>query len=140
MNTGSGERVVKWVRHEFHGDDEGREGPLLYFVYDIPYFSGCGLFPPLQIINQIFGRGGGDGGMGPGASWQPFTIGAEEYQQLAERVRSTPVDDIRPYARYANLAFLFDPRFDYIQDKLEWKTAACSEHREEYHRRSRRTL
>jgi hypothetical protein len=47
-------KVVQYVRHEFHGEDEHCEGTLLTLVYDIPYFSACGVFPPLAVVNEVF--------------------------------------------------------------------------------------
>jgi hypothetical protein len=127
--TETSERIVKYVRHEFHGDDEPCEGPLLHLVYDIPNLDALGVFPPLHILNGKLSSGGGDGGMSPGASWEPFIITATEYQLLTDRIRTTPLDAIRPYARYADVPFVFDPRFDHIQDRYAWMSAVCDEHR-----------
>ena len=126
---------MKWTRHEFHGDDEPREGPLLHLVYDIPYFGACGVFPPLHILNQTFERGGSTGGMSPGATWKPFTLAIEEFLSLVEEVRATPVSAVYAYARYAHFEFVFDPRFDHIQDRFVWLQTVCAEHRDDYHRR-----
>ena len=128
-------RIVKYVRHEFHGDEETCGGPLLYFVYDIPYFAACGVFPPLHVVNQIFGEGRRGGGMSPGASWEPFTISLSEYESLTKGVQATPVAQIQPHARYAELQYIFDSRFDGILNRTEWVRAVCEEHRDEFHRR-----
>ncbi len=130
-------RVVKYVRTEFHGEDQACEGSLLYFVYDIPYFGACGVFPPFRVVNQIFKQGSSGGGMSPGATWDPFVIEQEEYTQLVHLVQTTPLEHIRPQARYAFMTFIFDPQFDRISDYFGWMAAACSKHREAYHQRLR---
>lgn len=45
---------IDYLRHEYHSGPEAARGTLLSLVYDIPYFSGCGVFPPHHVINQIF--------------------------------------------------------------------------------------
>lgn len=126
-------RTVRYTRHEFHGDPETRESDLLVFVYDIPYFSACGVFPPFHIINQIFAKGGGDGGMSPGASWVPFTINSAEYDQLIAALKNTPVAELQPYARYAEIPMKIDRSFDHIQDRMKWMAAVCKKHRDNWH-------
>jgi hypothetical protein len=103
------------------------------FVYDIPYFPPCGIFPPLHILNQVFSEGGGDGGMSPGASWKPFKISAEEYSSLIGELRSTPLTEIKPHARYVWIPVKFDPSFDHIQEWIEWMKAVCRKHRDSWH-------
>jgi hypothetical protein len=103
------------------------------FIYDIPYFPACGIFPPLHIINQVFSSGGGDGGMSPGASWEPFTISEEEYTVLKKTVANTSISEIEPYARYAHVQMKFDAEFDSIGDRFEWMRAVCEKHRENWH-------
>jgi hypothetical protein len=132
-------RTVKYLRHEFHGEPEQREGTLLTLVYDIPYFSACGVFPPYQIVNQVFSNAGSTGGMSPGATWEPFTISKEEYAALTEAVRQTPISEIQPSARYAELPMTFDPKFDHIQDRIEWLSAVCRKHRDSWHDELRKT-
>jgi hypothetical protein len=126
-------RAVKYRRHEFRHKPTACEGSLLTFVYDVPYFDACGVFPPFHIINQILSSGGGDGGMSPGASWKPFTISTDEYEELAEAVRHTPVSEIRPHARYAWLQMKFDVEFDHLTDRIEWMRAVCEKHRDAWH-------
>jgi hypothetical protein len=121
-------RHVHYVRHEFHAEDEERDGSLLQLVYDIPYLGACGIFPPLPILNARLMGGGGDGGMGPGASWKPFSLTAEQYAALAAQIRSTSVTDLRG-ARYVERAFAFDSSFDQIGDEVEWMRSVCAKHR-----------
>ena len=126
-------RQIRWKRVEFHHDPETCEGSLLTFVYDIPYFDGCGVFPPFHIINQIFSRGRFGGGMSPGAKWKPFTISQDEYAALVAAVRSTPLEQIRPYARYVFVPWKFDPAFDHIPTWADWLKAVCQKHRHSWH-------
>ena len=128
--TMSNLRVIKYAREEFHGEDEACEGTLLTFVYDIPYFSACGVFPPLHIVNEVFASGRSGGGMSPGASWEPFTISEEEYHALVKAVREAPVSELKPYARYADLQMKFDHEFDSIGDRMAWMKTVCDKHRD----------
>lgn len=126
-------RIVNYMRHEFHGDPQPHTGTLLTFVYDIPYLTACGVFPPLHIANAIFSSGGSTGGMSPGATWQPFTISKEEYKALVTAVNNTPLHEIKPHARYAIIPLKCDPDFDHIQDRIAWIRAVCSRHRNRWH-------
>jgi hypothetical protein len=128
-------RIIKYERTEFHGDDELIENELLAFVYDIPYFGACGIFPPIHIINSIFLSGGGDGGMSPGAIWSPFEITVEEYDELVEAVKKTPASHLSSKARNCDIQFEFDSEFDNITDRFEWLTEVCNKHRENFHKR-----
>src|SRR4051812_25469083 len=100
-------RRVRYVRHEFHGEPEARESSLLAFVYDVPYFGACGVFPPFRLLNQFLARGGSEGGMSPGATWEPFSLTEAEYQDLVKAVRTVPLEILRDRTRYAHLAFTF---------------------------------
>jgi hypothetical protein len=126
-------RTIKYKRHEFRHRPQHCTGTLLTFVYDVPYLDGCGVFPPLHVLNHLFASGGGDGGMSPGASWKPFSISPEEYENLVAEVLTTPVREIQPHARYARLTFTLDPEFDYIQDRMEWRREVCKKHRARWH-------
>jgi hypothetical protein len=127
-------RQITYQRYEFHADeDEVRKGTLLAFVYDVPYFDACGVFPPLHIANQIFATGTAGGGMSPGTRWKPFTISADEYAALVEVVQRTPVSELKPHARYALLPLKFDHSFDDILDSIDWFKAVCKKHRDQWH-------
>jgi hypothetical protein len=106
---------------------------LLILVYDIPYFGGCGVFPPYPVISQIFSQGGSQGGMSPGATWDPFDISRETYQALLTQVRQADPQILKGLARYAWIQFWEDPSFDYIEDWLTWVGRVCQKHRERYH-------
>ena len=121
-------RRVQYVHTFMHGDDEPREGSLLTFMYDIPYFPPCGVFPPFHILNQQLSSGGSDGGMSPGAIWEPFTITSEEYTKLVEAIESTPLDVIKPHAHYAIAKPIFDHELDGLQDYVTWLMAAGAKH------------
>lgn len=128
-------RQIKYKRTEFHGDDEPVENDLLCFIYDIPYLGACGIFPPIHILNEILSSGGGDGGMGPGAAWEPFRITDKEYSELKQVLINTPLEFIRNKVRYGDAQFEFDSEFDSLQDQMEWLQNVCNKHRESYHRR-----
>ena len=132
-------RKIEYRRHEFHHPPKSCKGTLLTLIYDIPYFPPCGIFPPLHILNEVLAGGGGGGGMGPGASWKPFSISAEEYQQLITAIKTTPIETIQPYARYAWLRPQFDDSFDGLTDYISWMRAVCEKHRETWHAKLRAT-
>jgi hypothetical protein len=95
-----------------HSEPLPMENDLLAFVYDIPYFGACGVFPPMHLLNQQLLRGGGSGGMSPGASWETFSLTPREYEDLVHAVKTVPVESLRDRARYAHVQFTFDPDFD----------------------------
>ncbi len=144
----------------WHGDRaDPMENSLLAFVYDIPYFGACGVFPPFHLLNLLLLRGGGQGGMSPGATWEPFSLSASEYRDLVEAVRLVPPESLRDRARYACLAFTFDPEFDgkpetypvraemkewhrqvppEVLEYVEWSRAVCAKHRDRWHAEMKR--
>jgi hypothetical protein len=127
-------RDVTYERYEFHTDENTvHTGTLLTFVYDIPYFAACGVFPPLHIANQIFSRGTAGGGMSQGTEWEPFTLSGGGHAALVEAVKQTPVSEIKPYARCAFLPMKFDNAFDDIAEWAAWVEAVCKKHREDWH-------
>jgi hypothetical protein len=128
-------RTVKYVRTEFHGPSREVENDLLAFVYDIPNFSACGICPPFHLMNQIFARGGGDGGMSPGAIWQPFQITREEFDELAVAIIGSHPGVLVEKSRYDDIQLEFDPQFDEIPDRIEWLASVCAKHRESYRRK-----
>jgi hypothetical protein len=150
-------RRVRYLRHHgmWHGDHtDSVENSLLAFVYDIPYFGACGVFPPLHLLNQFLLRGGETGGMSPGATWEPFSLSQAEYHDLVEAVRTVPPQSLRDRARYAWVAFKFDPEFEgppetypvraevkkwhgqvpqEYREYFAWVGAVCAKHRDSWH-------
>jgi hypothetical protein len=89
------------------------EDTLLAFVYDhYVDLDACGVFPPFHLLNQVLLRGGGAGGMGPGAKWEPFSLSREEYDLLVDAIRTVPPGAIEGLPRPVPLPFTFDPEFD----------------------------
>jgi len=131
-------KEISYEQHEYLHRPKVCKGTLLTLIYDIPYFPSCGVFPPLHILNQVFSRGGSPGGMGPGATWKPFTLSEEEYDVLVREVKTTPLSEIKTPARYAFLSLKFDPSFDHIEGLMEWSDAVCHKHRDEWHAELRR--
>lgn len=135
-------KEITYKRYEYTsalvGDEDTiHTGTLLTFVYDIPYFDACGVFPPMHIANQIFLRGEAGGGMSPGTSWEPFTVTDAEYGTLIEAIQDTPLEEIKPHARYAFVKFKFDHSLDGIGTWLEWFSACCEKHRQSWHQELR---
>lgn len=133
----AGLRRVRYVRHEYPGRMWPREESLLAMIYDIPYFGVCGIFPPFHLLNQLLRRGGSQGGMSPGATWEPFSLSEHEYDALVAAVRAIPPKHLRQRARYAGHPFEFDPSFDHHQDYFEWVSAVCEKHRAAWHAKLR---
>ena len=127
-------REIEYERNEFHANPQKRRANLLAFIYDIPYFPPCGIFPPLHLLNQVLEKGGGDGGMSPGASWKPFSINDAEYAELIEAIEVTPLESVVSQARYAHLKPRIDRTFDDIQDYTKWMFAVCNKHRDSWHK------
>lgn len=125
-------RTVTYRRHEFHHPPSDHTANLLAFVYDVPTLPACGVLPPFPMLNQILAEGGSDGGMSPGATWEPFEITADEYRALLAAIRDTPVDSLRAQARYASVPLSVDPAFDGITDRVEWIMAVCQKHRDSW--------
>jgi hypothetical protein len=130
-----GMKVIEYERHEFHGDPEQRRAELSVFVYDIPYFGACGIFPPYQISNEIFQSGGSQGGMGPGATWEPFQLESVEYNELVQSIKTLNPETLGNKARYNRVKFEFDSSFDHISNWEKWLFSVCEKHRDSYHRR-----
>jgi hypothetical protein len=108
-----GMRRVRYVRYDgmLH-PAKPVENSLLAFVYDAADFEACGVFTPFHLFNQQSMRGGGSGGMGPGAKWEPFAISSAEYRDLADAIRIVPPERLRERARFAWVQYVFDPEFD----------------------------
>jgi hypothetical protein len=135
ITNGKDMRVVEYERHEFHGDPESRISDLSTFVYDIPYFGACGIFPPYHIINAIFRSGGSQGGMSPGATWQPFQIKLDEYEGLVQTIKSLDPKTLGENARYTLVKFEFDSSFDHIKKWEKWLFSVCDKHRDSFHKK-----
>jgi hypothetical protein len=128
-------KVIEYERHEFHGDPEKRTADLSVLVYDIPYFGACGIFPPYQIINEIFQSGGSQGGMSPGATWQPFQLEKDEYDNLVQAIKTLNPKTLGEKARYTSVKLEFDSSFDHIKKWEKWLLSVCEKHRDSYHKR-----
>jgi hypothetical protein len=130
------------------------ESSLLTFVYDVPHLGAAGIFPPLHVLNEYLRHGGGGGGMGPSARWEPFTISAEEYGDLVAAIRAVPPASVVRPGCWIPPAFDFDPEFDGdpatykiypgyrhrppsmrklpagLETYFAWKAAVCAKHRD----------
>ena len=126
---------IEYDRHEFRGDPEHRSAELSVLVYDIPHFGACGIFPPLHIANEIFLSGGSQGGMSPGATWQPFELSRAEYKELVQAIGDLDPKSLGNRARYTRVKYDFDSSFDSIQAWESWLRAVCKKHRDAYLRR-----
>jgi hypothetical protein len=148
-------RTVHYVRYGGPRDEpQTFENSLLAFIYDIPDFGACGVFPPLHLLNHFLNQGDSEGGMSPGASWKPFELSLTEFHDLVQAVKTVPVESLRSRARYAHVQFTFDPEFDGppeswparspaerwfatlppdLRAYVAWMNAVCDKHRARWH-------
>ncbi len=125
---------IIYTRHEPFYEPEEIVGDMFQFVYDIPYFGACGVFPPLHIFNQRMADGGGDVGMGPGASWDPFQLDQHNYSELVKKIKEIDPKMLKGKSRYYHFKFIEAPEFDFIQNQWEWLSQVCSKYRDKYHK------
>jgi hypothetical protein len=123
------------MRYDYGCGDKPCEAPLLFFVYDIPYFTSCDVFPSYDLINKIFKAGTNGGGMSPGTTWEPFAITEEEFENLKNEIKNTPIEKIQVYSRYADVPFIIDPSFDHLKDRTEWSREVCKQYGAQWLRR-----
>ncbi len=126
-------RTVAYLRHEFHGPSEAREASLATFVYDVPYLGACGIFRPFHVLNEILESGGGDGGMSPGGSWQPFALKDEEYEELWTELKALDPVTLGEAARFTDFPFKRDLDLEGVRGRYRWMASACKKHRDAYH-------
>ncbi len=126
---------IRYKVYEFCDDIKERESSLLVFIYDVPYIDACGIFPPYHILNQILVEGGDQGGMGPGATWIPFTLTSKQYNELIHEIENHSPTTFNEQVRFGYIQFARDPSLDYITDRFEWFQAACEKHRSNYHQK-----
>lgn len=121
------ERQVDYVRIEDRGSPEARRAPLWAFLMDLPYFGACGIFPPLHHLNAIL-----KSGTHVGATWEPFELSEEEYQNVLPRLVNPDANLLAQYSRYEWQVFEVDPDLDKFTDFAEWQRRACEKHGQAY--------
>jgi hypothetical protein len=114
---------IEYTRHEFHADPQRCKAGLPFFLLVIPYLFLGGVIPPLAVINGVLKRGGGDGGMSPGASWEPFALTEAEYTQLIQELLSLDLGEAKRKARFVPPALTHDPSLHNHRDLLHWLRA-----------------
>ncbi len=62
-----------------------------------------------------------------------LTISQPEYDNLVAAVKGTPLERIRPYARFVLVPWKLDPSFDHIPARTEWLKAVCGKHLHSWH-------
>ncbi|MDD3483092.1 hypothetical protein [Azovibrio restrictus] len=126
-------RIIAYQRHEHtFPEPENRNAPLYVFVYDVPYLGVSGVFPPLHLLNELFMTGGSQGGMSPGATWEPFAISQDEFSELVSVLTHLEPKTLGTDARFTLVKFVFDPEFDHIRDRSAWASLVSTKHRESF--------
>src|SRR5437016_5839493 len=122
-------RTIEYLRHEFH-DSEPEQGKnlLSVFLLDVPYLLLRGVIPPLAILNAILMEGGSVGGMGPGATWSPFSIDEAEYAELTATLLALDLNLVRKHARFVPDRVKQDAELAKCKDRLEWLKAVQARH------------
>ena len=119
-----GMRTIEYLRHEFHDSEPEQCKTLLpVFLCDVPYLIYRGVIPPLEILNAILKEGGSVGGMGPGATWSPFSIDEAEYEELIAALMTLDLGTIREQARFVPDRIKQDAELANRSDRLEWLKA-----------------
>jgi hypothetical protein len=108
-----------------------------YEIQFVPALFTIHLSRVLTAVNEMFSRGTLGGGMGPGTSWEPFTVSEDEYAALVEAIQDTALEEVKPHARFAFVKFKFDHSLDGIETWYGWVSACCKKHRESFHRELR---
>ena len=127
--------MISYMRSDYGCGDKPCEASLLFFIYDIPYFTSCDVFPSFHLINEIFKTGTNGGGMSPGVTWEPFYITEKEYENLRKQVQTTAIENIKAHSRYADVPFIIDSSFDHLLDRLEWSREVCKKYGAQWIRR-----
>lgn len=124
----------EWIRYRLHGGakPEKKEGPLIDLIYDIPYLDVCGILPPLHLLNERLLSGGGDGGMSPGASWEPFEVSQAEYDALCRQIEDTPLEELQQRGHAVHATLQRDPEIEHHRTHKAWMRAAVAKHRDAY--------
>ncbi len=125
-------RIVDYTTYWAYADPGvSRRERLDDFILDMVYFiDGLGVIPPLHVFNQVLLEGGDVGGMGPGTAWEPFSISAEEYQELVETLLKLDVEEAKKKHPYVNFdKVIVDETLHGAKDFSEWLDAAVAKYR-----------
>lgn len=126
---------IKYNRHEFHQNKpEKREEILPAFLLDIPYLLYYGVIPSRSVINSVLLNGGGDGGMGPGTSWEPFEISEEEYEEVIKEWKKMDIkiEFLKGRFRYNPVMFIEDDDILKHWKHMNYLTASRKKYEELY--------
>ncbi len=126
--------MTERIRYRLHGGNkpEKKEGTLLDLVYDIPYLDAVGILPPLHLLNERLRTGGGDGGMSPGASWEPFEISAADYETLCQALEETSLEELQQRGHGVYVKLRRAPEFDHHRKQGHWMQAVVAKYRDDY--------
>ncbi|WP_300668031.1 hypothetical protein [Desulfoluna sp.] len=128
-------QTITYTRHEFHAEPETHTATLSVFVYDIPWVGACGIFPPFHLLNGIFESGGAEGGMGPGTTWEPFSIAEPEYEELMKAIGTLDPKSLKDKVRFGQVKFEYDKEFETEIEWITWMQKVCDRHRGAWHKK-----
>lgn len=128
-------KTIVYFLHHGMGSSEKKSGSLVSLLLD---YLDCfihlptqeAIIPSLEYLNNYLETGGSEGGMGPGATWSPFSISSYEYDQLVNLLLSTTRENTKnPTRQYVPIRFLLDADINnQNKDADEWFIAAKSKY------------
>jgi hypothetical protein len=88
-------KTIKYIVTEFHGPDSQCCGSVTDLMLDAHLIPRCGLIPPFRVVEAIFRKGGGNGGMSPGCIWEAFELSENSYWQAVQHLEQLTPDDLK---------------------------------------------
>ena len=120
------------------GPSQKREGDLFELVLDFPlsFLPGpnsngkAKVLVSYSVLNEWLKKGGGDGGMSPGATWLPFEISENDYKNLVEKLQSLNYEQVKDKHPYfpEELIVDFELNSNFL-DPDEWEKQYCLKYR-----------
>lgn len=131
MDQHMSSRIIEYVQHDDRAPSRHAEAPVWAFLFDIGYLGGCGVFPPLHLLNQVLLTGGKHPGV-TGTSWEPFELSRDEYTAILPSILSPDTVALQKYSRFPWQRFGLDGELDGCTDYIDWQRKACAKHGTEH--------
>ncbi len=102
---------LEYIVTESHAPDVTVRGTLADLALDAYLIPRCGLIPPLVVLQERLRTGGGNAGMSPGCTWEPFELTESDYWDLVGQLEALTPDDLA--SRHRNPQIVGEIRPDY---------------------------